>query len=87
MKRPLKYFDIFVTFWQSTAIAYSPWERAFETQYEQQTAEWSQWTTQLIECQLEATETLEAGKLRDNLIKVMTWFKAWSYSGVYVAAE
>ena len=30
MKRPLKDFDIFATFRQSAAIAYSLWERAFK---------------------------------------------------------
>ena len=62
MKRPLKDFDNFATFSQSTAIAYSLWERAFEAQFDQQTAEW---VTQLIEYQLDAIEMLEAGPLRD----------------------
>ena len=57
MKRPLKDFDNFAKFLQSTAIAYSLWERAFETQFDQLTAEW---TTQLNGYQLEA------------LLKVMT---------------
>ena len=60
MKRPLKDFDNFATFRQSTAIAYSLWERAFEALFDQQTAEW---VTQLIEYQLDAAKTLEAGPL------------------------
>ena len=60
MKCPLKDFDKFATFRQSTAIAYSLWERAFEAQYDQQTPEW---VSQLIEYQLDATKTLEAGPL------------------------
>ena len=57
MKCPLKDLDNFATFRQSTAIAYSLWERAFEAQYDQhwQTTEW---VTQLIEYQLDATKTL-----------------------------
>ena len=47
-------------------------------QYHQKTAEC---TTELIEYQLEATTTLEAGKLRDKLIKVITGFKARSLCG------
>ena len=42
-------------------------------QFDQQTAER---TTKLIAYQLEATETLEAGKLREKLFKVITEFKA-----------
>ena len=34
MKHPLRNFDNFATFWQSTAIAYSLWERAFEMQFD-----------------------------------------------------
>ena len=56
MNRLLKDFD-FATFCQSTAIAYSLWERAFGALFDQQTAEW---VTQLIEYQLDATKTLEA---------------------------
>ena len=82
MKRLLKDFDNFTTFQQSTAIAYSLWERAFETQLDKQTAEW---IPQLIEYQLEATETLEAGKVRDNLLKVITGFKARSLCGRPIA--
>ena len=61
MKRRLTKFDDFASFRQSTSIAYSLFERAFEMQYDQQTAEW---TTKLIEYQLEATTTLEASKLQ-----------------------
>ena len=82
MKCPLKDFDNFATFRQSTAIAYSLWERAFEAQFDQQTTEWA---TQLIEYQLDATKTLEARQLRDNLLKVMSWFKAQSLCGRYIA--
>ena len=60
MKCPLKNFDTFTTFRKSTAIAYSLWERAYEAQYDQQTSEW---VTQLVEYQFEATKTLEAGPL------------------------
>ena len=82
MKCQLKDFDKFATFRQSTAIAYSLWERAFEAQYDQQTSEW---VSQLIEYQLEATKTLEAGPLQDNLLKVIScqWFKARSLFGRY----
>ena len=82
MKRPLKDFDNFATFCQSTAIAYSLWERAFEAQFDQQTAEW---VTQLIEYQLEATKTLEAGPLRDNLFEVISGLKARSICGRRIA--
>ena len=60
MKCPLKNFDTFATFRKSTAIAYSLWERSYEAQYDQQTNEW---VTQLVEYQLDATKTLEAGPL------------------------
>ena len=61
MKHPLTDFDNFATFWQLTSIAYSLWGRAFGMQHDQQTAEW---TTQLIEYQLEAALMLETGELR-----------------------
>ena len=82
MKCPLKDFDKFATFRQSTDIAFSLWERAFEAQYDQQTPEW---VSQLKEYQLDATKTLEAGPLRDNLLKVISWFKARSICGRYIA--
>ena len=41
MKRQLTNFDDFATFWQTTSIAYSLWERAYGMQYDQQTAEWT----------------------------------------------
>ena len=72
MKRQLTNFDDFATFRQSTSIAYSIWERANGMQYDQQTAEW---TSKLVEYQLEATDKLEAGRLRDKLIKALSWFK------------
>ena len=78
MKFLLKNFDTFATFRKSTAIAYSLWERAYEAQYDQQTSEW---VTQLVEYQFEATKTLEAGPLRDKLFKVISWAKARSISG------
>ena len=62
MKCPLKDFDTFAAFRKSTAIAYSLWERAYEAQYDQQTSEW---VTQLVDYQFDATKTLEAGPLRD----------------------
>ena len=42
-------------------------------QYDQQTAEW---TSKLVEYQLEAADKLDAGKLRDKLIKALqvSWF-------------
>ena len=39
----------------------------------------------MIEYQLEATETLEAGKLQDNLLKAITGFKARSLCGRRIA--
>ena len=66
MKHPLTDFDNFAIFQQSTAIAYSLWERAFGMQHAQQTAEW---TTQLIEYQLEATLMLKTGELRERLLR------------------
>ena len=71
MKRQLTNFDYFATFRQSTLIAYSLWERADGMQYDQQTAEW---TSKLVEYQLEAADKLDAGKLRDKLIKALSWF-------------
>ena len=83
MKHRLKDFDNFATFLQSTAIAYILWERAFGAQFDQQTAEWA---TQLIEYQLAATDTLEAGPLRDNLLEVITGLKARSICGRRIAS-
>ena len=78
MKRQLANFDEFATFWQTTSIACSLWERAYEMQYEQQTAEWK---TQLVEHQIEATEMLEAGKLRDQLLKAFRRLRTKSLEG------
>ena len=47
-------------------------------QHDQQTAEW---TTQLIEYQLEATLMLETGELRERLLKVIT---GMSVCGPYI---
>ena len=60
MKHQLTNFGDFATFRQSTSIAYSLWERANGMQYDQQTADW---TSKLVEYQLEATDKLDAGKL------------------------
>ena len=60
MKRQPTNFDYFVTFRQSTSIAYSLWERFNGMQYDQQTAEL---TSELVEYQLEAADKLDAGKL------------------------
>ena len=82
MKCPLKNFDNFATFSQSTAIAYSLWERAYEAQYTQQTSEW---TTQLVEYQFDATKKLEAGPLRDKLSKTISGIKARSICGIRIS--
>ena len=66
MKSPIKNFDDFATFRQKISIAYSIWERANGMQYDQQTADW---TSKLVEYQIEAAEMLEDGKLRDQLLK------------------
>ena len=50
-------------------MAYSLWERANGMQYDQQTADW---TAKWVEYQLEATDKLDAGKLRDKLIKALS---------------
>ena len=78
MKRQLTNFDEFATFWQTTSIAYSLWERAYGMQYDQQTAEW---TTQLVEHQMEAADMLEAGKLRDQLLKAFRRLRTKSLEG------
>ena len=71
MKRQLTNFVYSATFRQSTLIAYSLWERADGMQYDQQTAEWA---SQLVEYQMEATNMLEVGKLRDELFKALAGF-------------
>ena len=78
IKRQLTNFDDFATFRQTTSIAYSLWERAYGMQYDQQTADW---TSQLAEYQLEATNMLEAGKLRDQLLKALNRFHTKSLEG------
>ena len=47
-------------------------------QYDQQTAEW---TSQLVEYQMEATNVLEAGKLQDQLLKALSRFWTKSLEG------
>ena len=47
-------------------------------QYDQQTAEW---TSQVVEYQMEATNMLEAGKLRDQLLKALSRFRTNSLEG------
>ena len=71
MKRPIKSFDDFATFRQTTSIAYSIWELDYGMQYDQQTAEW---TSQLVEYQMEAADMLEDGKLRDQLLRAYCRF-------------
>ena len=66
MKSPINNFDDFATFRQKISIAYSMWERANGMKYDQQTADW---TSKLVEYQLEAAEMLEDGKLRDQLLR------------------
>jgi hypothetical protein len=78
MKSPLTDFEAFAAIRKSTAIVYSLWERAFEAQYDQQTSEW---VTQLIDYQYDATKTLEAGPLRDNLLKAISSVKFRSMRG------
>ena len=78
MKHHITNFDDFATFLQTTSIAYSLWEWAYGMQYDQQTAEW---TSQLVEYQLETTKMLEAGKLRDQLFRAFGRFRAKSLEG------
>ena len=47
-------------------------------QYDQQTAEW---TSQLVEYQMEATDMLEAGKLSDQLLRAFGRFRTKSLEG------
>ena len=47
-------------------------------QYDQQTAEW---TSKLVENQMEATNKLDAGKLQDNLLKSLSRFHTKSLEG------
>ena len=47
-------------------------------QYDQQTAEW---TSQLVEYQMEAADMLEDGKLRDQLLRAYGRFRAKSLEG------
>ena len=47
-------------------------------QYDQQTAEW---TSQLVEYQMEAADMLEAGKLRDQLLRAFGRFRTKSREG------
>ena len=78
MKRPIKNFDDFATFWQTTSIAYSIWGRAYGMQYGQQTAVW---TSQLVEYQLEAADKFKDGKLRDQLLRAYGRFRTKSLEG------
>ena len=59
-------------------MAYSLWERAYEAQFDHQTAEWIK---QLNEYQLLATKMLEAGQLLDHLLEVMIGLKTRSICG------
>ena len=82
MKRQLTNFDDFATFRQSTSIAYSLWELANGMQYDQQTAEW---TSKLVEYQVEATDKLDAGKLRGKLTQAHSWLKTKDLCGRQVS--
>ena len=82
MKRQLTNFDDFATFWQTTSKTYSLWERAYGMQYDQQTAEW---TSQLVEYQMEATNMLEAGKFRDQLLKALRRLRTKSLEGLQIS--
>ncbi len=60
MQHKLVDYNKIVMFLNSTAIALSLWERAFQRQYHQMT---DKWTTQLIDYELKATLTFEPGEL------------------------
>ena len=83
MKRQVMNIVYSATFRQSTSIAYSLWERADGMQYDQQTAEW---TSKLVEYQLEAADKLDAGKLRDKLIKALSWFHTKDLCGRQISS-